>query len=111
MVIPATSTAQKSAAMTALWAAAGFGPFNAFDDEELKTDDACYARSAYDFGFAQLGADCLVFRGGNRNDNERIGANLTVPAGEFRAFGEYRKNSACKTGDDSAGNARIGCGK
>lgn len=93
-----------------LWLATGFGQFNASDYEKLKNDDAYYARGAYDFGFAKLGADYLVFKE-QRNDNELIGANLTIPAGEFRVFGEYRKNSACKTGDDSAGNARIGCGK
>ena len=94
-----------------LWLATGFGQFNASDYEKLKNDDAYYARGAYDFGFAKLGADYLVFKEGNRNDNELIGANLTVPVGEFRAFGEYWKNTTCKISDDSAWNAGIGYGK
>ncbi len=94
-----------------LWLATGFGQFNASDYEGLKADDAYYARGAYDFGFAKLGADYLVFKEGNRNDNELIGANLTVPVGEFRAFGEYWKNTTCKISDDSAWNAGIGYGK
>ncbi len=93
-----------------LWLATGFGQFNASDYEGLKTDDAYYARGAYDFGFAKLGADYLVFKE-QRNDNELIGANLTIPAGEFRVFGEYWKNTTCKISDDSAWNAGIGYGK
>ena len=93
-----------------LWLATGFGRFNASDYEGLKTDDAYYARGAYDFGFAKLGADYLVFKE-QRNDNELIGANLTIPAGEFRAFGEYWKNTTCKVSEDTAWNAGIGYGR
>ena len=93
-----------------LWLATGFGQFNASDYEGLKTDDAYYARGAYDFGFAKLGADYLVFKE-QRNDNELLGVNLTVPVGEFRAFGEYWKNTTCKISDDTAWNAGIGYGK
>lgn len=93
-----------------LWLATGFGQFNASDYAGVKTDDAYYARGAYDFGFAKLGADYLVFKE-QRNDNELIGANLTVPAGEFRVFGEYWKNTTCKISDDSAWNAGIGYGR
>lgn len=93
-----------------LWLATGFGQFNASDYEKLKNDDAYYARGAYDFGFAKLGADYLVFKE-QRNDNELLGVNLTIPAGEFRAFGEYWKNTTCKISDDSAWNAGIGYGR
>ena len=93
-----------------LWLATGFGQFNASDYEGLKTDDAYYARGAYDFGFAKLGADYLVFKE-QRNDNELLGVNLTVPVGEFRAFGEYWKNTTCKISDDTAWNAGIGYGR
>ncbi len=93
-----------------LWLATGFGQFNASAYEGLKTDDAYYARGAYDFGFAKLGADYLVFKEQN-NDNELLGVNLTVPVGEFRAFGEYWKNTTCKISDDTAWNAGIGYGR
>ena len=93
-----------------LWLATGFGQFNASDYADLKTDDAYYARGAYDFGFAKLGADYLVFKE-QRNDNELLGVNLTVPVGEFRAFGEYWKNTTCKISDDTAWNAGIGYGR
>ena len=93
-----------------LWLATGFGQFNASDYADLKTDDAYYARGAYDFGFAKLGADYLVFKE-QRNDNELLGVNLTVPVGEFRAFGEYWKNTTWDDGYDTAWNAGIGYGK
>lgn len=92
------------------WLATGFGQFNASDYANVKTDDAYYARGAYDFGFAKLGADYLVFKEQN-NDNELLGVNLTVPVGEFRAFGEYWKNTTCKVSEDTAWNAGIGYGK
>ena len=93
-----------------LWLATGFGQFNASDYANVKTDDAYYARGAYDFGFAKLGADYLVFKEQN-NDNELLGVNLAVPVGEFRAFGEYWKNTTCKVSEDTAWNAGIGYGK
>lgn len=93
-----------------LWLATGLGQFNASDYADLKTDDAYYARGAYDFGFAKLGADYLVFKE-QRNDNELLGVNLAVPVGEFRAFGEYWKNTTCKVSEDTAWNAGIGYGK
>ena len=93
-----------------LWLATGFGQFNASDYANVKTDDAYYARGAYDFGFAKLGADYLVFKEQN-NDNELLGVNLAVPVGEFRAFGEYWKNTTWENGYDTAWNAGIGYGK
>ena len=99
-----------------LWLATGFGQFNGSDYEKLKTDDAYYARGAYDFGFARLGVDYLTFKGDQNKyrdtfDGELLGANLTVPVGEFRAFGEYWKNTTWENGYDTAWNAGIGYGK
>ena len=108
-----------------LWLATGFGQFNKGTEDVIgngKTGDAnfdgadaYYARGAYDFGFAKLGVDYLSFQGdalkyGNW-DAELLGANLTVPVGEFRAFGEYWKNTTAETGYDTAWNAGIGYGK
>ena len=114
------------------WAATGFGQFNAGYDnvkgatnvtidedsitvEDIDSTDAYYARGAYDFGFAKLGVDYLDFKGdttkyGTR-EGELLGANLAIPVGEFRAFGEYWKNTTADTKYDTAWNAGIGYGK
>ena len=102
-----------------LWLATGFGQFNASDDAEdwanVQTTDAYYARGAYDFGFAKLGVDYLNFQGDKSEyqnaEGEILGANLAIPVGEFRAFGEYWKNTTADTGYDTAWNAGIGYGK
>ena len=99
-----------------LWLATGFGQFNGSGYANVKTDDAYYARGAYDFGFARLGVDYLTFKGDQNKyrdtfDGELLGANLTVPVGEFRAFGEYWKNTTWENGYDTAWNAGIGYGK
>ncbi len=99
-----------------LWLATGFGEFNASNyAAEVRAADAYYARGAYDFGFAKLGADYIAFKEGNNGatwngDSELLGVNLTVPVSEFRVFGEYWKNT---TADDydTAWNAGIGYGK
>ena len=105
-----------------LWLATGFGQFNAANFEDaaaaakVENTDAYYARGAYDFGFARLGVDYLTFKGDQKKyrdtiDGELLGANLTIPAGEFRAFGEYWKNTTAETGYDTAWNAGIGYGR
>ncbi len=107
-----------------LWLATGFGQFNAsmYDavagntKNEVEASDAYYARGAYDFGFAKLGVDYLAFKEGNNGktwsgDSEILGANLVVPVGEFRVFGEYWKNTTWETGYDTAWNAGLGYGK
>ena len=107
-----------------LWLATGFGQFNASDykfgdstkvGDAIKTTDAYYARGAYDFGFAKLGVDYLTFKGDPSKyatiDGELLGANLNIPVGEFRAFGEYWKNTTWDDGYDTAWNAGIGYGK
>ena len=109
-----------------LWLATGFGQFNAGDDDiigvaKTETDpaidgaDAYYARGAYDFSFAKLGVDYLSFKGNDDYkhgvEGELLGANLAIPVGEFRAFGEYWKNTTADTKYDTAWNAGIGYGK
>ena len=105
-----------------LWLATGFGQFNAANFEDaaaaakVENTDAYYARGAYDFGFARLGVDYLTFKGNQKKykdtiDGELLGANLTIPVGEFRAFGEYWKNTTAETGYDTAWNAGIGYGR
>ena len=110
-----------------LWLATGFGQFNAGDvsvigqaedkaegKEKIDGADAYYARGAYDFSFAKLGVDYLNFKGDDQYQNwdaELLGANLTIPVGEFRAFGEYWKNTTADTKYDTAWNAGIGYGK
>ncbi len=105
--------AEISYANGGLWLATGFGQFNAAYDDTTTTD-AYYARGNYDFGFAKLGVDYLNFKGDEEyknNDGELLGANLTVPVGDFRAFGEYWKNTTADTTYDTAWNAGIGYGK
>ena len=108
-----------------LWLATGFGQFNASEkydvvagkkDPAVEGSDVYYARGAYDFGFAKLGADYIAFKEGNRaaqwnEDSELFGVNLTVPVSEFRVFGEYWKNTTAETGYDTAWNAGLGYGK
>jgi hypothetical protein len=97
-----------------LWLATGFGEFNKGYDTEITTSDVYYARGAYDFSFAKVGVDYLAAKnaeGYGLGTNEVFGANLTIPVGEFRAFGEYWKNTTYETGDDTAWNAGIGYGK
>ena len=96
-----------------LWLATGFGEFNKGYDTEITTSDVYYARGAYDFSFAKLGVDYLASKENVKDfgDVEILGANLTIPVGEFRAFGEYWKNTTAETGYDTAWNAGIGYGK
>ncbi len=100
-----------------LWLATGFGQFNDSDlYTAVRSSDAYYARGAYDFGFAKLGVDYLAFKEGQNTKtwggtSELLGANLTIPVGEFRAFGEYWKNTTWETSYDTAWNAGIGYGK
>ena len=106
-----------------LWLATGFGQFNAGDEDVIGKGgetgfdgaDAYYARGAYDFSFAKLGVDYLSFKGNDDYthgvEGELLGANLTIPVGEFRAFGEYWKNTTADDTYDTAWNAGIGYGK
>lgn len=88
---------------------AGFGRFRDAvpDDPEgtFQEADTFYAQVKTDFRAAKLGAD--YFRtsdfteyGKNRSANV-IGMNLTVPAGKFRVFGDYYKDT------DGPGNPQV----
>jgi hypothetical protein len=85
---------------------------------ETKTDaidgtDFYFARGSYDFDFAKLGVDYINFQSKtNGKDNpEVIGANLTIPVGDFQVFGDYYKNTTAATKYDTAWNAGLGYGK
>ncbi|MBL6442192.1 MAG: hypothetical protein JNG41_05850 [Dialister sp.] len=107
----------------------GFGQLNASDwgDEigagvvtsyGVTGTDMYFAKGAYDFGFAKLGADYVKFQGDTNSDDhyvagqELYGINLTIPVQKFNVFGEYWKNTT--TGDyeyDTAWNAGLSYGK
>ena len=77
--------------------------------------DMYFARGAYDFGFAKLGADYIKFQGdADKGTNyvagqELYGVNLNIPIQQFNVFGEYWKNSTI--GDyDTAWNAGLSYG-
>ena len=84
----------------------------------VKSTDMYFAKGAYDFGFAKLGADYVKFQGDtNSTDHyvagqELYGINLNIPVQKFNVFGEYWKNTT--TGDyeyDTAWNAGLSYGK
>ena len=105
----------------------GFGQFATSDnfgavkvEDEVYTGvtsaDMYFARGAYDFGFAKLGADYIKFQGDfDKGTNymagqELYGVNLNIPVQQFNVFGEYWKNSTI--GDyDTAWNAGLSYGK
>ena len=104
----------------------GFGQFatsDNFGDVEVEDEvytgvtsaDMYFARGAYDFGFAKLGADYIKFQGDfDKGTNymagqELYGVNLNIPVQQFNVFGEYWKNSTI--GDyDTAWNAGLSYG-
>ena len=91
----------------------------ALDDATLygvKSTDMFFAKGAYDFGFAKLGADYIKFQGdADTSDHyvagqEIYGVNLTIPVQKFNVFGDYYKNTTI--GDyDTAWNAGLSYGK
>ena len=94
----------------------GFGQLNASDKAAVKKEDMYFAKGAYDFGFAKLGADYVKFQGDiEKSDTyvagqELYGINLTIPVQQFNVFGEYWKNTTL--GDfDTAWNAGLSYGK
>ena len=112
----------------------GYGQFNAGDfkgaaavaaikDDAGKTiksgkdaidgTDFYFARGSYDFDFAKLGVDYINFQSKtNGEDNpEVIGANLTIPVGDFQVFGDYYKNTTADSKYDTAWNAGLGYGE
>ena len=113
----------------------GFGQFNSGDFKgaaatdtitvgengqatETKKDaidgqDFYFARGSYDFDFAKLGVDYINFQGtkDGKDVPEVIGANLTIPVGDFQVFGDYYKNTTAASKYDTAWNAGLGYGK
>ena len=118
----------------------GFGQFNASDNysdftvkakEKIGKDgdafdadttftgitsaDMYFAKGAYDFGFAKLGADYIRFQGdADKGTNyaagqELYGLNLTIPIQQFKVFGDYYKNTTIDD-YDTAWNAGLSYG-
>ena len=81
----------------------------------LKSADMYFAKGAYDFGFAKLGADYIKFQGdADKGTNyvagqELYGLNLTVPVQQFKVFGDYYKNTTVSK-YDTAWNAGLAYG-
>ena len=91
-------------------ATVGYGQFNASDYGTNITDrNIFFAKGSADLKAAKLGVDYVRFTG-DEHDN-LIGVNLVVPAGDFRVFGEYWKNTSGDHDYDRAWNAGIGYGK
>ena len=92
----------------------GFGQLNASDIADVKSQDMYFAKGAYDFGFAKLGADYVKFQqDAGTNDiagQEYYGVNLNIPVQKFNVFGEYWKNTVAKD-YDTAWNAGLSYGK
>ena len=101
----------------------GFGQFNSGDykgaaavaaiKDAIDGQDFYFARGSYDFDFAKLGVDYINFQGtkDGKDVPEVIGANLTIPVGDFQVFGDYYKNTTAATKYDTAWNAGLGYGK
>ena len=81
----------------------------------LKSADMYFAKGAYDFGFAKLGADYIKFQGDDDKGTnyvagqELYGLNLTVPVQQFKVFGDYYKNTTVSK-YDTAWNAGLAYG-
>ena len=113
----------------------GFGQLNAseyrnvkgYTDSDAKVsfsgEDFYFAKGAYDFGVAKLGADYIKFShddakiteaGTAKNQKwegqELYGVNLNVPVQQFNVFGEYWKNTQADK-YDTAWNAGLSYGK
>ena len=75
--------------------------------------DFYFARGSYDFDFAKLGVDYINFQSTKDGEDvpEVIGANLTIPVGDFQVFGDYYKNTTADSKYDTAWNAGLGYGK
>lgn len=100
-------------------ATVGYGQFNvapgdfANDPEDLNKADMFFAKAGYDFDFAKLGVDYINFQStkDGKDVPEVIGANLTIPVGDFQVFGDYYKNTTADSKYDTAWNAGLGYGK
>ena len=101
-------------------AEAGFGRFkDATADSKLDPtgdfDDAeaFYAQAKANFGFAKLGVDYFrtsdFMEYGDKKDANVIGANLLIPVGDFRVFGDYYTDTNA-SGDPQIWAAGLGYG-
>ena len=105
----------------------GFGQFNYGSSRRnadgtadlsgsLKNKDVYYAQARYGFGGPVLTASYLSFQdaiddfGGTPYRPEIWDADLLIPLGDFRVFGEYMKNTTAPDGYDTAWNAGAGYG-
>ena len=88
-------------------ATVGFGQFNA---GAAKDADVLYAKGKADFGAAKLDLNYIADKDSKADRYEIMGAGLVIPAGDFRVFGEYWKNTTVKD-NDTAWNAGVGYGK
>ena len=91
-------------------ATVGYGQFNG--GSEIKDNDVLYAKGKADFGVAKLDLNYIADKESPADYRyEIMGAGLVIPAGEFRVFGEYWKNTTLDAPYDTAWNAGIGYGK
>ena len=88
-------------------ATVGFGQFNT---GAAKDADVLYAKGKADFGAAKLDLNYIADKDSKADRYEIMGAGLVIPAGDFRVFGEYWKNTTVKD-NDTAWNAGVGYGK
>ena len=81
--------------------------------DKIDGQDFYFARGSYDFDFAKLGVDYINFQStkDGKDVPEVIGANLTIPVGDFQVFGDYYKNTTADSKYDTAWNAGLGYGK
>ena len=96
----------------------GFGRFkDATADPDTTGDfddaEAFYAQAKANFGFAKLGVDYFrtsdFMENSVKKDANVIGANLLIPVGDFRVFGDYYTDTNA-SGDPQIWAAGIGYG-
>ena len=73
---------------------AGFGHFSDGPTSGIEDQDTFYAKAQADMNVAQLGLDYYKTNTSNKaQQTEVYGANLKVPVGDFRVFGDYYKDN------------------
>ena len=73
---------------------AGFGHFSDGPVKDLTDQDTFYAKAQADLDVAQLGLDYYKANTSNKDKQTEVyGANLKVPVGDFRVFGDYYKDN------------------
>ncbi len=84
---------------------------NVPEDDAFGNAEAFYAQTKANFGFAKLGVDYYTtskFNNGTESANT-YGANLLIPVGDFRVFGDYYQDTDAK-GDPQIWAAGLGYG-